>query len=481
MPKIGIFLIIAFFLSACTVPVIGNFSSPGKTISGEQYEKNLDPEKKIELIKKQRKEQNSIRKWDYYTVKNNPEEALTYYLQVAEKLPDDVIIKKKIAHAYFLLKDWTNAYKYFTQVPFTELKESEQKEMLSALFFDDSVIDKLFELHKIPTDSELQDYYSAVNTCYTGIHNCIIQIEAYTGSGKEIRAIRKTSIDSAKVSSDVHYRNFAVAAGFYEAWDFLATEKLTEEILESRPDYDEVRKLQGFALIELGRYNEAKSTLLLYLEKHPNDKETIARLGEISFALKDYVTSNLYLNNAILTGYAPKTDLERRLAYNYSILGDTVGMMKVLTYLVQEHDASVDDFAVAISLALSQGENLRAYVWAGDGLKRYPNSPILTPLYVSCLRVIGKSSDAETVIESLSSELQNSPIVLLERGILLYDKWSYSEAKVPFRKVVEIDDTADFSIEAQNYLDEITAIEQEQLSQSGSTESITPSDEKSWW
>lgn len=78
------------------------------------------------------------------------------------------------------------------------------------------------------------------------------------------------------------------------------------------------------------------------------------KLGEVSFHLGDYVTSNLYLNNAILAGYAPKTDLERRLAYNYSLLGDTVGMMKVLGYLVQEHDASEDDFAVAISLALSE-------------------------------------------------------------------------------------------------------------------------------
>lgn len=39
-------------------------------------------------------------------------------------------------------------------------------------------------------------------------------------------------------------------------------------------------------------------------------------------------------------------------------------MMKVLSYLTQEPDASVDDFAVAISLALSNGENIRAYVWA---------------------------------------------------------------------------------------------------------------------
>lgn len=187
----------------------------------------------------------------------------------------------------------------------------------------------------------------------------------------------------------------------------------------------------------------------------------IAKLGEIAFAEGDYVTSNLYLNNAILAGYAPKTDLERRLAYNYSILGDTVGMMKVLTYLIQEHDASVDDFAVAISLALSNGENLRAYVWASESLKKHPASPILTPLYITTLRSLGKTKDAAEVINSLAPELQNTPIILLEKGVLAYDAGEYADAKILFQKVKDIDDTADFSLEAENYLTEIAAIEQE--------------------
>jgi hypothetical protein len=70
--------------------------------------------------------------------------------------------------------------------------------------------------------------------------------------------------------------------------------------------------------------------------------------------LGDYTTSNLYFNNAILAGYTPKTNLERKLAYNYALLSDPVGMIKVLSYLLQESDVTEDDFGVAISLALSQ-------------------------------------------------------------------------------------------------------------------------------
>lgn len=45
-------------------------------------------------------------------------------------------------------------------------------------------------------------------------------------------------------------------------------------------------------------------------------------------------------------------------------MGDTVAMVKVLSYLLTGTGVVEDDFAVAISLAFARGENARAYVWA---------------------------------------------------------------------------------------------------------------------
>lgn len=135
---------------------------------------------------------------------------------------------------------------------------------------------------------------------------------------------------------------------------YRVSSQIAHEILQNRPDYTEVKKIEAFSLYELGEYEPAKKLLLQYLEKNPNDLESIVRIGEVSFQLGDYSTSNLYINNAILAGYTPKTDLERRLIYNYSMLGDTAGAMKVFGYLLQEVDLSEDDFAVAISFALEQ-------------------------------------------------------------------------------------------------------------------------------
>lgn len=63
--------------------------------------------------------------------------------------------------------------------------------------------------------------------------------------------------------------------------------------------------------------------MLSYFEQNPNDMEIIIRLGEVYTYLGDYVSANLYFNDAITQGYTPKTILERRLAYNYAKLGDT--------------------------------------------------------------------------------------------------------------------------------------------------------------
>jgi Tfp pilus assembly protein PilF len=125
---------------------------------------------------------------------------------------------------------------------------------------------------------------------------------------------------------------------------------------------------------------------LSQLEKYPKDLETIIRLGDVFFRQSDYATANLYFNNAIIAGYTHKTDIERKLAYSYAQLRDVPAMMKVLAYLLEEPDATDDDAAVAISLALQNGENLKAYVWASNAIKKYPQSAKINALYLTTLR-----------------------------------------------------------------------------------------------
>lgn len=355
--RILIFLsFLTIYLSSCSsLSFPSDSPSTGSTTqSGSaSYQASLDPDVRLSLAKKRKSYISGIRKGDFYSLQNAPEEALSYYLQIQEKIPDDQVVRKKIAHVYFLLKDWKNAYLQYVQVPLTELTQGEKDELYHSLFFDAGRTEHLTELARLPVDP-IQEYYRNIDVCYAGIHECIVGIQAYTGSNQSIKDIQSQIQNAPKISEDYQYRNLLVAAKFYEQGMYRISSQIAHEILENRPDYIEVKKIEAFSLYELGEYDPAKKLLLQYLEKNPNDLESIVRIGELSFHIGDYSTSNLYINNAILAGYTPKTDLERRLIFNYSLLGDTAGALKVFGYLLQETDLSEDDFAVGISFALEQ-------------------------------------------------------------------------------------------------------------------------------
>ena len=394
-----IFSIFLLLLASCSGVQMDDILGDSHISTGGLYSTGLTDTERVSLALARKKELPNIRKGDYMTLKNNPETAIAYYMQALERIPDDIIVRRKLAHAYYLTKNWKNAYDAYAKVPINELKSEEYVELFQSLFFDDARPDRLIELSKYTIDTDTRDYYSIIDTCYSGIHNCIVTIETYTGSSVRIVDLQKTIKDSVNISPDYQYRNFLVSTLFYTQGMYRAVDILTKEVLEKRPNYIEVRKLRGLALYELGRYSESRDILLSYLEQKPKDIDTIIRLGEIYYQLGDYTTSSLYLNNAITAGYPKKTEIERRLAYNYSALQDYSGMTKVLGYLLQEPDVTEDDYAVAVSLALKTGENTRAYAWSYAGMEKFPTSKILTPLYLSSLRSNAKFHEVLSFVQ----------------------------------------------------------------------------------
>lgn len=220
---------------------------PSKSSSNttpSKYATGLSDEQKITLAIDRKKELRTIRKGDYMTLKNNPEQAVTYYVHALEKLPNDIVIKRKLAHTYYLLRDWKNAYIQYSGVPISDLKENDKDELFESLFFDDTRTDRLTELARYDLDTTTLDYYKIVDICYSGIHNCIVNIEAYSGTSTQVLALAKIISKSSEISPDYQYRNFLVAAELYKYSMYLASNILTTEILTKRPNYNEVRKLK---------------------------------------------------------------------------------------------------------------------------------------------------------------------------------------------------------------------------------------------
>jgi hypothetical protein len=454
-----IILSACLILSACALPK-GKWSESSATkIWEKNYVSSLSDDERIDLAKKRRSYITGIRKWDFYSLRNAPEEALTYYLGVQEKLPGDQVVRKKTANVYYIMKNWARAYREYIQVPQSELTPEEKTQLLNALFFDESTFDRLGELEKLSLSTGALDYYGIIDTCYTGIHNCIVSIEAYTWSESRIIDLTNQIKKAEKISPDYQYRNLLIAAKYYEQWIYSASEKLAREILKERPDYLEVKKVLALSLFELGKYEESKKYALEYLASNPRDMDSIIRLGEIYFHLSDYISSNLYLNNAITAWYSPKTDLERRLAYNYSLLGDTVGMMKVLNYLLQEPDVTEDDYAVAISTALRESQYVRAESWAREWLEKYRESYHLTPLFIRSLRLQWQLDNASSLIQNTSEEaMVENPNYLLEKAITFYELGDIESAKKLFSELLDLTDWPDIVEESRVYLARIQTL-----------------------
>jgi tetratricopeptide (TPR) repeat protein len=383
-------------------------------MSTDRYATGLTEDQRVELARDRQKELRTIRKGDYLLLQNNAIEAISLYTQVLERIPDDIVVRRKLAHVYFLTHNWKSAYQNYTLVPFSEMREDDQRELFWSLFFDTDRHDQVVELEKYTLDQSTRDYYTTLSTCLSGIHNCIVSIESYTGTSLQIIQLQKVIQKSTTISPDFQYRNFLVATEFYTLGAYSITTLLASEILWSRPNYIEVRKLSGFALYELGRYTEAWDMLRSYIWQKPTDTESILRLADIQSRLWDATNAILYYNNAITAGVKNKTDTERRLAREYAKVGDLPSMLRVLSYLVSEPDANEADMAVAVSMALESWENTKAYMWSYMAIQRYPDAPLLTPLYLRSLRVNGRSSEVIDVFHALSDERAVEPLVALE-------------------------------------------------------------------
>ena len=77
--------------------------------------------------------------------------------------------------------------------------------------FDESVPVKSTEIKKLGLSQDELTYYWYVENCYTGIHNCVVALQTYTGSFTETKKLKDITYSYEKVSADFQYRNALLA------------------------------------------------------------------------------------------------------------------------------------------------------------------------------------------------------------------------------------------------------------------------------
>lgn len=114
---------VCILVSSCSLPEKHNLTGSGKTTPPKTYVASITLDERTELAKKRKSYITGIRKGDFYSLRNAPEEALSHYLEVQEKLPNDQVVRKKTANVYYVLKNWSRAYEEYIKVPLSELTE----------------------------------------------------------------------------------------------------------------------------------------------------------------------------------------------------------------------------------------------------------------------------------------------------------------------------------------------------------------------
>ncbi|NCP76817.1 tetratricopeptide repeat protein [bacterium] len=279
----------------------------------------------------------------------------------------------------------------------------------------------------------------------------------------------KNIIDTyMKVSTDFQYRNILLAGAFFESKQYLAGAKIAAEIIEKRPDYKIAYKIAGYCNYELGKYKEANTYLGKYYTFDSKDTTIAYTLGLTNYYLEDYTLSNLYFNTAVLNGYMPKTELERRLLYNYYILGDKKGMFKIFRYLLKEEDVTENDFVIAAHLAIEGNELAKGFLWVNEGIEKYSDSDTLYALRGNLYLL---NNDIDRAMEDLNKAFSldsRNPITLLGLAKLHFAKNNYTSAKEYIQSTKEIDPDGVFGEQADELLQKMENTGSGSINASGS-------------
>ena len=83
--------------------------------------------------------------------------------------------------------------------------------MISSLMSDEAIGLKSSEIQKLKLTEDETLYYSYIENCLTGIHNCVTALESYSGSYEPTKKVKNIIDTYMKVSSDFQYRNILLA------------------------------------------------------------------------------------------------------------------------------------------------------------------------------------------------------------------------------------------------------------------------------
>lgn len=390
------------------------------------------------------------KKADYLALNNEFHDALLIYERVIDLVTSDDY-KKKAAAIAFQAREYLKSIEWYTEA-LKMLSTQEKGELLWSMRYTK---DPLFEktLSSIDLPAYVREAYQVSWTCETAFIDCENSIKKYPYDYEPINNLKKALEDFKTLqNTDVNYKEALLIGAFYKNKDYSTVIRVGANLLTRKPDYKPILKIIGFSAYLTNQYDRAENALKKYKTLDSKDAEVDFLLGLIYFDRKDYKLSNLYFNNAVTGGYMPKNVVERKLAYNYGVLGLNENMFQVLGHLLENSDVSELDITNALFLVLTEKQLPLAQKWVKIGMDKFPSSPDILSLRAWYMRLAGNPDTALVILDTILAKNPNHLIALVQAGIIHTERGEIEVAKPLLEKAKQIDAGGTWADTIETYL-----------------------------
>ncbi len=415
-------------------------------------------DERMEILRKRFSLKGTIARWDNYANSHQPILALNEYLKALRQSPNDEQIIKKLALVYFDLKRFKNASNTFKDV-LGSLQMSEKEIYILSLLYElnftsaDEIKDISQEIRNLWLSKEDTFYYLNAINCTISFHECKKNYDTYFKNFSDIQWEKLKNIQKAIQNyenfqiGNLYYKDALIIWAFFQDKLYSISNLLAENMLKEMKDYKPMLLIAGKWYYELWKLENSKKLLETYYSLDPKDLTITYTLGDISFRLKDYLTSNLYFNSALKNWFEPRIDLQRKLAYNYYLSWDKRSMINVFWYLIEEKNATIDDYSLWIYHAILEWRTSNAISWANSGIKKFEWVVWHEIFYWYLWWIYRENKDLEKAAEYLKIWLiinGKNPLITLNLWYLEEQQEKYNLALMYFKRTINLNGDWEF-------------------------------------
>lgn len=458
------------------------------TWSIDDTEEIIDEEQekkdKVEALRKKLALRWLILKWDINLENWEYTSALVKYLQIHKEIPKDESTIQKLWDVYFNLKNFKQAYSYYSTIK--KYDKLDKDRVVKTLFSFTTINDENIayinnELDSLWLSEDQLFYYKNSITCVKDFSLCKLKFQEYFdekikqakiiewiwGTEKAHEFLELYNIEQALINyenfqiDDLLYKWALVSWAFFENWLYPIAIETAKILLKQKDDYKPLIKLIAKSYYELWNFIEAKLYLIEYNKLVKDDAEASYFLWVVYEKLHEYVLSNIHFKKALNIWHPEVLDINKRILFNYFELWEIGKMLEVMKTIINDYkdEVSVNDFNIAIYYHIVNDEIDTAKEFAELALEKFSDSPILNWYYWWILmeevnRNIQNTensqeneniySEAEEYINKWLELDTNSPMLNLVKWKLEINKWESAKAFMYFKKTIAVDKNWDF-------------------------------------